>query len=89
MRRELVGQRVDHSRQVVREARRDQVTVDHARFVHHRRTGVLDLAMRPIPAKPSFTLIPIAPARLAEKKAIGDFFFQTILTEGVLLATEN
>ena len=45
--------------------------------------------MRPIPAKPSFTLVPIAPARLAEKKAIGDFFFQTILTEGVLLAEED
>lgn len=47
------------------------------------------LAMRPIPAKPSFTLVPIAPARLAEKKASGDYFFQTVLSEGVLLVTEN
>ena len=46
-------------------------------------------AMRPIQGKPSFTLVPIAPARLAEKKAIGDFFFQSILDEGVILATQN
>jgi uncharacterized protein len=45
--------------------------------------------MRPIPGKPSFTLVPITPDRLDEKKAIGDFFFQTVLQEGVLLATEN
>lgn len=32
------------------------------------------LAMRPIPAKPPFTLVPIAPNRLAEKQKIGDFF---------------
>ena len=44
------------------------------------------LAMRPIWPRPAFTLIPIAPARLAEKKAIGDFFFGTVLTEGVSLA---
>lgn len=36
--------------------------------------------------KPAFTLVPIAPARLEEKKAIGDFFFDTVLKEGVLLA---
>jgi len=45
--------------------------------------------MRPIPDKPSFTLVPITPRRLDEKKSIGDFFFQTILQEGVLLASEN
>lgn len=39
--------------------------------------------------KPAFTLVPIAPHRLEEKRAIGDYFFQTILTEGVPLATEN
>ena len=39
--------------------------------------------------KPSFTLIPVTPARLREKQAIGDFFFQTVLKEGVLLAAEN
>ena len=45
--------------------------------------------MRPIPAKPSFTLIPITPGRLGEKKSVGDHFFRTVLKEGVLLATEN
>ncbi|MBM3859336.1 MAG: nucleotidyltransferase domain-containing protein [Verrucomicrobia bacterium] len=39
--------------------------------------------------RPSLTLIPISPRRLEEKKACGDHFFQTILQEGVLLATEN
>ncbi|PWU12860.1 MAG: hypothetical protein C5B50_20625 [Verrucomicrobia bacterium] len=39
--------------------------------------------------RPSLTLVPIAPARLEEKKACGDHFFQTVLSEGVLLATEN
>jgi predicted nucleotidyltransferase len=34
----------------------------------------------------AFTLVPIAPARLAEKKASGDFFFATVLKEGLLLA---
>ena len=47
------------------------------------------LAMQPIPEKPPFTLIPIAPSRLAEKKAVGDHFFETILTEGLLLAAQD
>jgi|ERR1043166_2578354 predicted nucleotidyltransferase len=46
-------------------------------------------AMRPIRPKPAFTLVPIAAKRLEEKKAIGDFFFQTVLREGVLIASEN
>lgn len=46
-------------------------------------------AMRPIRPKPAFTLVPIAPERLEEKKAVKDFFFATVLREGVLLATEN
>jgi predicted nucleotidyltransferase len=46
-------------------------------------------AMRPIRPKPAFTLVPIAPERLEEKKNVGDFFFATVLREGVLLATEN
>jgi len=46
-------------------------------------------AMRPIRPKPAFTLVPIAPERLEEKKAFKDFFFATVLEEGVLLATEN
>jgi predicted nucleotidyltransferase len=39
--------------------------------------------------RPSLTMVPITPQRLAEKKAVGDHFFRTILTEGVLLASEN
>ena len=46
-------------------------------------------ALRPIRPKPAFTLVPIAPQRLEEKKAVKDFFFATVLQEGVLLATEN
>ena len=46
-------------------------------------------AMRPIRPKPAFSLLPIAPGRLEEKKAVGDFFFATILREGILLAAEN
>ena len=47
------------------------------------------VAMRPVWPRPSFTLVPIEPARLEEKKASGDFFFGTVLKEGVLLATQN
>ncbi len=39
--------------------------------------------------KPSFTLVPISPQRLDEKKAVGDYFYRSVLTEGVLLATQN
>lgn len=46
-------------------------------------------AMSEIRPKPAFTLVPIAPQRLEEKKAVRDHFFQTVLAEGVLLATEN
>jgi hypothetical protein len=46
-------------------------------------------AMRPIRPKPAFTLLPIAPERLEEKKASHDAFFAAVLREGVLLATEN
>ena len=46
-------------------------------------------AISEIRPKPSFTLVPIAPKRLDEKKAIGDHFFQTVLGEGVLLAATN
>ena len=45
--------------------------------------------MAQIRPKPAFTLVSIAPQRLEEKKAVRDHFFQTVLTEGVLLATEN
>ncbi|MBI3468869.1 MAG: nucleotidyltransferase domain-containing protein [Planctomycetes bacterium] len=39
--------------------------------------------------RPAFTLVPIAPQRLAEKQACGDHFFATLLKEGVLLATQD
>jgi len=39
--------------------------------------------------RPAFTLIPIAPTRLAEKRARRDPFYETILDEGVLLAAED
>ncbi len=39
--------------------------------------------------RPVFTLIPITPNRLAEKEAGRDFFFASVLNEGVVLATEN
>lgn len=35
---------------------------------------------------PAFTLIPISPSRLEEKRANGDHFFRTVLSEGVDLA---
>jgi predicted nucleotidyltransferase len=38
---------------------------------------------------PAFTLIPITPQRLDEKRAVGDHFFATILKEGVQLAAQN
>jgi predicted nucleotidyltransferase len=39
--------------------------------------------------RPAFTLIPITPARLAEKQSTRDHFFATILKEGVLLAAQD
>jgi chlorite dismutase len=39
--------------------------------------------------RPSLTLVPITPQRLAEKRACRDHFFATVSKEGVLLATEN
>ena len=46
-------------------------------------------AIRSIRPKPAFTLVPISPARLEEKKSVGDPFFATVLKEGVLLAAQN
>lgn len=45
-------------------------------------------AMRPIWPRPSFTLIPTTPARLAEKTPRNDHFFTTVLKEGVVLAQD-
>ena len=46
-------------------------------------------ALWPLRPGLSFTLIPITPHRLAEKKSIGDHFFHTILEEGVQIAAED
>lgn len=46
-------------------------------------------AMWDIWPRPPFTLIPISPKRLAEKKNCRDHFFSTVLREGVQLASEN
>ena len=46
-------------------------------------------AMWGIWPRPSFTLVPIAPRRLSEKKARGDHFFTTVLAEGIRLVAEN
>ena len=45
--------------------------------------------MGPMPAKPSFTLLPITTDRRSEKKSDGDHFFNTVLKEGVLFATQD
>ena len=39
--------------------------------------------------KPAFSLIPITPKRLAEKKKAGDHFFQTVVKEGICLVQED
>jgi len=39
--------------------------------------------------RPAFTLVPISPKRLAEKRGRRDHFFNTVLREGVQLASEN
>jgi predicted nucleotidyltransferase len=39
--------------------------------------------------RPALTLVPITPARLAEKRERHDHFFQTVMEEGVLLATQD
>jgi hypothetical protein len=46
-------------------------------------------AMRRIWPCPAFTLMPISPQRLAEKRAVQDHFFATVFEEGILLASEN
>jgi hypothetical protein len=38
---------------------------------------------------PAFTLLPISPQRLAEKRVCHDHFFSTVLKEGVILASED
>ena len=43
-------------------------------------------AISEIRPKPAFSLLPIAPQRLEEKQMACDYFFQTVLKEGVQLA---
>lgn len=47
------------------------------------------VAMRSVWPRPAFTLIPIAPSRLAEKRACDDHFFASVFKEGVPLATQD
>lgn len=46
-------------------------------------------ALRGIWPRPGFSLVPITPARLSEKRAIGDFFFGTVMKEGIAIATQD
>ena len=46
-------------------------------------------AMEDVWPCPAFTLLPITPQRLAEKRARNDHFFATVMKEGVVLASEN
>ena len=46
-------------------------------------------ALWPLRPGLSFTLIPITPLRLQEKKTVGDHFFHTLLKEGVPIAAED
>jgi len=39
--------------------------------------------------RPAFTLIPISPGRLSEKKARQDHFFSTVIGEGIQIVTKN
>ena len=43
-------------------------------------------AISEIRPKPAFSLLPIGPQRLDEKRRGGDYFYKTVLKEGVLLA---
>jgi predicted nucleotidyltransferase len=46
-------------------------------------------AMRDVWPAPAFTLLPISPQRLAEKRERKDHFFSTVMEEGIILASEN
>lgn len=46
-------------------------------------------ALWPLRPGVSFNLIPITPQRLQEKQGVGDHFFQTVLKEGVQLASKD
>jgi hypothetical protein len=46
-------------------------------------------ALRGIWPRPGFSLVPITPARLSEKRAIGDFFFETLMKEGIPITAQD
>jgi predicted nucleotidyltransferase len=46
-------------------------------------------AMEDVWPCPAFTLLPITPKRLAEKRVSHDHFFATVMKEGVILALED
>ncbi|HMP73995.1 MAG TPA: nucleotidyltransferase domain-containing protein [Kiritimatiellia bacterium] len=46
-------------------------------------------SIRDIRPKPPMTLIPITPERLREKTSDGDFFFKTIIDEGICVAAKD
>ena len=46
-------------------------------------------AIRDVRPKPAFSLLPITPGRLEEKKKAGDYFYKTILEEGVCVAEKD
>jgi len=46
-------------------------------------------AIRDIHPKPALTLIPITPARLDEKTKSGDYFYNTIMKEGLCVAQKD
>jgi uncharacterized protein len=50
---------------------------------------LLRRSMRDIRPKPAFSLIPITPRRLEEKRRNGDHFFATVMKEGVSLVEED
>ncbi len=57
---------------------------------HQLQTAVeFRRALWPLRPGLSFTLIPITPERLAEKRTGGDHFFRTVLEEGVQLIAED
>jgi len=49
----------------------------------------LRIALGDVWPRPAFTLIPISPERLKEKKAKGDHFFETILEQGLTIAAKD
>jgi len=58
-------------------ASQSQAATDFRRAISHIR------------GKPPLTLIPISPARLQEKQAAHDPFFESVLQEGIVLAEED